>query len=499
MVAQEDTTIGVEVNGEQLTEKEEIIVQADPAANVTVKTNTPIEFVEIRINGEIWRSYNPDDRSFSRNVTLDLDTDENTVEVIVSADKVSTFTTTITKHTAAPRVQYSSPFTTSIMGAPDNETNVSGGEVTLAGTFHTVSEVERVTIEHTYNISEANETTREFFYIDNPGDSFSQDLLLGTGENEIVARYTDSRGKTNEDAFTLVVDDATDPEINLTIPPVSHSDSVRIQGTIRDNTKLNRVELNRTSNNASDILLLESDTRPDPDRITIDINKQIQLYNNIDSNEFRLVAEDSAGNINKHTFSIKHNSDPQVNITRTTANATTGTLRITGNVSKAEITRVTVETINGSTGDRIDIAREFDVDRPINQVRFDQTLAAGARQTVVNILVTYDDDKQYTETESVFIDEKQTDKTDRGENASEVATDLNNQTNTNTDTTDTMVTDDRVDKEESVSGNKSDSQSDSGGGTTDDESGFLLLGIGGRELFGGIVIVGSSYLLGHWV
>ncbi|WP_200531433.1 hypothetical protein [Halorubrum sp. LN27] len=261
------------VDGEPLTNSGERIVLEDPTANVSVESSDPIDLIEIRVNGEIRNSYRPDNRSFEQSVSLALDPNENTVEVIARGDSVSTFKTTLTKNTAAPRVRYTSPFSTTVLGGPENETNVSSGQVTLAGDFHTVSEVDRVQIERTHIVetedkNEDNQTDRKLYRITDPGDSFSQDLLLGNGKNEIVARYTDTNGRTNTDSFDLIVDDATDPNITLNTPDKSYTDSVRIRGEIRDETKLDRVAINRTSNNASQVLLTSSGTEPNRERLS---------------------------------------------------------------------------------------------------------------------------------------------------------------------------------------------------------------------------------------
>jgi len=489
----QETTINVTAAGDLLTDGGDHVVLEDPTANITVTAAKPIDLVEIRVNGEIRHSYRPDSRSFEQAVSLDLDPNENTVEVIARAEGVNTFTTTLTKNTAAPRVRYTSPFSTTVLGGPENQTNVSSGQVTLAGDLHTVAEVDQIQIERTH-ISEGddgNNQTRELYHITDPGDSFSQDLLLGTGRNEIVARYTDTNGRTNEDSFELIVDDATDPVINFTAPAESYTGSVRIRGTVRDETKLSRVAVNRTSNNASQVLLTSSNTEPNPDRLSYTIDTTLDLYTDNENNEFRLVAEDAAGNTREQTFTVRYDPTPEVTITENTTNTTAQTVRLAGNVSNARVSRVTLETIDTRSGERLDITRVYDAGPTITAVAFNQTLRAVPGETVVNVLVTYEG-RQYTRSVIPVVSASQdTDaevSTANGSTTDEVNTTNQSQSGTGTTTVENS----------SESGTASDDETDD---PTDNmtESSPTLIPIRTREAFAGVVMVGAIYLLGHWV
>jgi len=492
--AAQATTTNVTVDGEPLTNSGERIVLEDPTANVSVESSDPIDLIEIRVNGEIRNSYRPDNRSFEQSVSLALDPNENTVEVIARGDSVSTFKTTLTKNTAAPRVRYTSPFSTTVLGGPENETNVSSGQVTLAGDFHTVSEVDRVQIERTHIVetedkNEDNQTDRKLYRITDPGDSFSQDLLLGNGKNEIVARYTDTNGRTNTDSFDLIVDDATDPNITLNTPDKSYTDSVRIRGEIRDETKLDRVAINRTSNNASQVLLTSSGTEPNRERLSYTLDTEVNLYNDNDDNEFRLVAEDAAGNVQERTFTVEYDPTPQVTLSENTTNTTTETVRVVGNVSEAQISRVTLETIDTRSGKRLDISRVYDAGLTTATVEFDQQLTAVPEETVVNILVEYENG-QYTHSITPVVSTPQESTADE-----EVAE------GSDESTVDNSTDADEAESSNGTNGvvNAAEPGSDDDEPTDDDEGASpTLIPIRTREAFGGVVIVGTIYLLGHW-
>lgn len=493
--AQQETTIDVSVDGDPLVDDTEHVVLTDPTANVSVEANATIDLIEIRVDGDIRHTYRPDARSFDRAIPLDLDPNENTVEVIARADGVATFEATVTKHTAAPRVRYTSPFSTSVLGGPDNETNVSSGQVQLAGTLHTVSSVSHIRIERTHVYSDGNETNltdcasrsdcttdRTLHRISDPGDSFSQDLLLGEGRNEIVARYTDENGRTNVDSFRLIVDDETDPEIDLDVPNESYVDSVRVRGTVRDETKLHRVTLNRTSNNASQVLLTGTDSEPDPNRFTHEIDTTVSLYDA--ENEFRLVAEDAAGNVHEQTFTVEYDPSPTVTVTENVTNATAETVRVAGTVSEAQISRVTLETIDTRSGERLDITRAYEADTPTTRVEFDRSLTAAPGHTIVNVIVSYGNRQETTSvTPSV-------DRPADGGTTNETAPDASTESAPENDTSGVVSaaeTDGATDDE------TGDDERD------DDASGPSLVPLRTRDAFGGVVVVGATYLLGHWV
>jgi len=496
-VTAQETTINASIDGDRLVHDGEITVVEDPTANISVTAETPVNLVEIRIDGEIRHSYRPNSTAFSQTIPLELDPNENTLEIIARNDGVTSFKTTVKKNTAAPRVRYSSPFSTSIKGGPSNETNLSTGQVTLAGSLHTVSTVERIRVEQTHISEENNNSTqvnRQLYTIRNPGDSFSQDLLLGIGTNEIVAEYTDANGRTNTDKFRLIVDDATDPTVDLNVPTSSHTNAVRIRGTVRDETKLSRVAVNRTSNNASQVLLLSSNDKPDPNRLTYEIDTTVELYSENDDNEFRLVAEDAAGNVRTQTFSIEYDPEPKVVITENSTNETAKTVRVAGNISEAEINRVTVETIDTQSGDRLDLARVYEAGTPTTAVEFDQTLRAMPEKTVIKLLIEYEYGQEVRMITPSVPAQQEADENERGDSpsSSDAVTDGK------TDSESSAVDSDNTSVDENETGNNTTPRE--GDSSTDDTpSSPAFVPIRARDAFGGTVIVGAVYILGHWV
>ncbi|MFC7323776.1 hypothetical protein ACFQMF_04180 [Halorubrum rutilum] len=491
--AQAAPAIDVMIGGESFTDNSEITVMTDPTANVTVSSNGTIDLIEIRVNGVIRHSYHPNSQSFNRSIALDLDPNKNTVEVIARGAEVASSETTVIKHTAAPWVRYSSPFSTSVVGGPPNETNVSGGQVTLAGTLHTASDVEWIWIERThfkYASNQSIPTERNVYRLPKPGDSFSQDLLLANGTNRIVARYADSTGRIRKDSFRLIVDDVTDPTITLHAPNESYTDSVRVRGTVRDETKLHRVTLSRTSNGASQVLLAGDEPGPEPERLTYDVNTTIDLYDTNEDNEFRLVAEDSSGNVENQTFSVAYDPTPRVTVTENVTNVTAKTVHVAGNVSEAQIRRVTLESIDTRSGERLDIARVYEADAPpATTVDLNHTLTAVPGKTAVNLIIAYEHG-QYSRSITPAVSTPP-------ESADEEATDTSAADGAGSDRNE-----DRSGSDDESSGNASMVTGDGDTPVTGDENpldraGPVFVPIRTREALGGVAVVGATYLLGH--
>ncbi|MDV7349668.1 hypothetical protein R3751_07755 [Halorubrum distributum] len=495
-VTAEETTVNMTIDNEDATGGAELVVFEDPETNITVTANTPIDLLEIRVNGDIYRSYRPNSTQFDRSLTLELDPNENTVETIVKTDGITTIQTAVTKHTAAPRVRYTSPFSTTIKGGPNSTVNVTSGQVTLAGDLHTMLDVERVRIERTtdYGPGEnSSQVDRRIHRISNPGDSFSQELLLANGTNEIVAEYTDSRGRTNTDRFSIILDDETDPQIEFTAENESYTDTAHVSGIVRDETKLTRVEINRTSNNGSQVLLLSGNAKPNPDMLKYEFDTTVDLYDDNDDNEFQITAEDAAGNIRNRTFSIRYDPEPDVSVTEATTNVETETVRVTGTVSDAEIGQVTVETVDTRTGERMDLVRPYDAGSFTDKVNIDQELKASPENTLVYVLVKYRTG-EYTTKITPDVPDTQQDTDADTDTASATTTNSTNSTETNTTTQNAR-------SEDTGNSSVSDTDGPSGDGSPSDAESEspTLLPIRTRDAFGGIVIVGGTYLLGHWV
>lgn len=218
---------------------------------------------------------------------------------------------------AAPFVSYNSPFATDFGGPDSDEYDVSGGAVTLAGNLSDDSGVARIEIERVYEYEHVGEggTSRQRHTITDPGDAFAQPLLLGPGENEIVARYFDEAGNVRRHTFSLVVDDEQPPEISIDAPERTANRTLSVTITVSDLTKVDSIEVGDRR------LLHSTSPEPDPDRTTITIEREIQLDEG--ENSLRVQAWDSSGNEGTTTATIVY--DPTATPTPTATPAPTPT------------------------------------------------------------------------------------------------------------------------------------------------------------------------------
>ncbi|MDB2294242.1 hypothetical protein PM085_18690, partial [Halorubrum ezzemoulense] len=232
---------------------------------------------------------------------------------------------------------------------------------------------------------------------------------------------------------------------------------------------------------------------PNPDKLKYSFDTTVELYDDNDDNEFKITAEDAAGNIRNQTFVIKYEPEPEVNITNATINLEGKTVHLAGTVSQAEISRVTIETFNTSTGERLDLDRVYDTETFTNAVSFDKEFRASAKGTIVTILVSYRSGQYSTSITPEIPDSQKETNTNNGTETTDNTTSVQSET---TNRTVQNTTETKPDNQTSVETNSS-SGNESQPDTTPNSP--TLLPVRTRDAFGGIVVVGGAYILGHWV
>lgn len=403
-------SISLSINGEEVSPGATIQTQNDPDLDVSVEANSTIELVEIRIDGERRKGYNPDSESFSETLTLDLDNGEHDLEVIVSAEETETFEASIVKDSAGPFIEYTNPFQTPDRTSPPDSTTVGEATVTLSGDLIDDTGVESIRIERTFEYDYAGqEQSREFYEINNPENSFSQELLLGDGENEIKTRYVDELGNIRRHEFSLVVRDQTAPRINLSVPSETGASEVTLEGTVSDNVKIQTITVSTASQGSKEIVS-ERSPEPDEDRLSIDIEEAVTLSEG--RNEVVVEATDNSGNTETQEFEVVYNRNiaPEIVIDCAQTRFENDQIAVRGHVEQGEITSVTVESIDTEAGDRIDITNVYNGDGT-NRVEIDDLLTVAAGETRVRVLVTDSQDDQHEisftvnpETQGRFLD-----------------------------------------------------------------------------------------------
>ncbi|MEF8783630.1 MAG: hypothetical protein V5A39_13825 [Haloarculaceae archaeon] len=393
-----EPTISVSVDDDDVAEGETVRTDSDPDIEIAVDADAAIELVEVRVDGEIRESYEPGTESFSETVSLDLDTGENDLRVVANADETATFDATILKDNASPFIEYTSPFETPGRRAPPDSIGVSDAEVTLSGDLIDDTGVESIAIEREfdYRFAGSSDTSREFYEMEDPGDSFSQEVFLGDGENEFTVTYTDEMGNKRVHEFTLDVSDTSEPTVDVSVPSRTGAPQVRIQGTVGDNVKLDTVEVGILGGSSTQVLT-QSSPEPDRDRLSVEINEEISL--NEGENRIEIEATDNAGNTVEREVEVVYdpNVEPRIVVDAERTGFEDGSLLVRGRIDRGKINDVTVESVDVGDDEIVDITNVDIGGETTNRVDIDESLAVANGETQIRIIVSDAEGNQHEE------------------------------------------------------------------------------------------------------
>ena len=403
-VAGDSPTIMMAVDGEPVAAGSETLVQADPTVSVSIEASAPVELVDVRVDGVIRWSREPGEPSVEAMVPLELESGANEVTVVANADGVSSVSATVIVDDQRPRVAYTAPFETSVLAGVPEEVRVEGAATTLAGELVDDAGVTRLTVSRAYTYERAGTTlaSRRHHAQRDPGDSFEQPLLLGDGRNNMTAQYTDRLGQIRADSFVIVVDDTAAPTVDVSVPAQTSAETVQLTGTVHDAVKV--TDLRVTRPDGTEAILVQTDAEPDRDRLAVALEETVTLREG--TNEIVVTARDPAGNTATETVTVERtgDADPHVNVTAQPVAGATDAVRVVGAVSGGPVTRVTVESVDEATGDRLDVVRVRGADEPVTRVDVNASLAAANASTTVRVLVTDAAGVQH-ETTVVAVDE----------------------------------------------------------------------------------------------
>lgn len=401
VAAAQGPSISVSMNGDSVSEDETVRTENDPEMELTVEAESQLQLVEVRVDGNIRESFEPGEKSFSKTLTLGLDEGEHTVKVIASGEETSTFETTVLKDNSGPFVEYTNPFSTDL-GAPPEGGTVSDANVTLAGDLVDDVGVETITITRSFYYSFGGRTqdVKKTYTVEDPGDSFSTELFLGDGENELTAIYKDKMGNQRRHDFTITVDDRESPTMELTLPSRTGAPEVRMLGTIRDNVKLQKVELILPHDSDKQIVTKQS-PEPNPDRLSVEINQKVTLEEG--ENTIAINATDNSGNSRVKEFDVTFdpNVKPRITIDEERTRFEGGSLAVRGRVDRGEISAVTLESIDAASGEIVSIVKAYSGQGTSTRVDFDETLSVADGKTRIRVLVTDSQGDQHDRTFTV--------------------------------------------------------------------------------------------------
>ena len=390
-------TVTLAVDGEPVAAGSETLVRADPTVEVRIEASAPIELVDVRVDGVIRWSRDPGESSVEATVPLDLESGANEVTVVANADGVSSVSATVVVDDRRPRVAYTAPFETSVLAGVPEEVRVETAATTLAGDVVDDAGVTRLTVDRAYTYERAGTTlaSRRHHAQRDPGGSFEQPLLLGNGRNNVTAQYTDRLGQIRVDSFVIVVDDTTAPTVDVSVPARTSAETVQLTGTVRDAVKV--TELRVTRPDGTEAILVQTDAEPDRGQLAVGLDETVALRDG--TNEMVVTARDPAGNTATETVTVERTDDvdPRVNVTARPVAGAGDTVRVAGTVSGGPVTRVTVESVDEATGDRLDVV-QVRGGEPVTRVGVNESLAAANASTTVRVLVTDADGTQHEST-----------------------------------------------------------------------------------------------------
>nr|WP_240150140.1 hypothetical protein [Haloarcula sp. JP-Z28] len=396
----------------EISEGETIKTTDEVTININAAADSMITVVEIRIDGDVVKTYEPKSNTFSKTTTPDTGDGEQNVEIIVSSDRVTTFNYTIVQDSIPPVIEYTSPVQRySGRSSPSNVT-VENAYVNLSGNISDTTGVNTVSIRRTYQHSSnasSGQSVRTY-RINNPGNRFNQQLFLGSGENELLARYTDEMGNVRRHEFTISVSDSENPKISLTVPNRTFNQQVEMQVSVTDNVQLQTVTVERPDGTGFRPIT-ESNPEPDPSLLSTKISRNISLDEG--KNNISVTATDRDGNSASESATITYNRqiEPKITIYRNQTQITNGNLSLQAAVIQGEITRVSVETINLTTNDIVDLQLIYS-GTVRERVDIGEIIALAGGRTQVQVSATDSEGELHTNvlvadnrSEKVFINE----------------------------------------------------------------------------------------------
>jgi len=393
------------------------IVQGDPNLTINasvgsaVADGTTIETVVVRVNGQTYRSYNPEESPTEIEAELPLNRGNNTVTVIVedSADNVNSREIDVAKDDLAPWIGLTDPYQSTLTSVIPNGTTTESA-VTFgvrAGDFSAIDYgTINVNYTGTYESEFADQETEfsnvENIRIENPGKRFSQDALLGYGNNTVSISLTDAVGNRRTETFNLEVVDDEAPEIEIDLYPEQTTDhEVELSGTISDNVwvrnaTLEVVNLDRQEEveNVSEGYKLWNYSRQLRQPTPYDHNeagRRIEFDERIDlqegASEIAISATDHLGQTVTRTITIERlesaaqaqSEPPTVTLDRNrTRLREDGQVALVASITDPDwdIDNVAIETANLSTGEILDF-EQFRSLGNRNSVSINTTLRAG--------------------------------------------------------------------------------------------------------------------------
>jgi PGF-CTERM protein len=380
-VAGADTpSLSLTVDGEQASGGQEFVLNRNPDLGIEASAAEQIESVVVRIDGESVRTFSPDGTEFSQVFVAQLDDNEqNTVNVIVrdSAGGVESRQITITKDGVGPFVGFESPFQSKLGSRPPSQASETNSRLTFAGSFEEITGVETISIErrHFYTTLNEERVATSNQQLTDPGSSFSMDVFLGYGRNEVTITMTDRLQNSRTYTIDFRINDRSAPELSVDETPTEiRNSSVRLSGTATDNVQIDEVTYSIERSVDSATLVVSEGDGADPARQSTDFEQRVPLVPG--ENVIRVTARDISGRTSTVRRTVVYNDTVVPEMSVASAVAESGSVRFDGFVRYGSFKRVSVETVDPETGETLDFKAVYQGETTGGNVSFDEQMAA---------------------------------------------------------------------------------------------------------------------------
>lgn len=384
----------VSVDGTPISGGDERRFEQNPPMRIDASAAEGIDSVIVRVNGNTARDFSAGSANFSEEFVVQLEENEaNTVRVIVrdAGGDVESIQFVINKDGVPPFVGFDEPFQTQVQSRPPDVTTLSSSAVRFAGTLKDLTGVRTVTIERTHHYERVGEerAVSETYQIQQPGTTFSQDVFLGYGENEVAFTMIDPLGNQRTYDIEFNIRDEQPPNLTVGTPPaVVRAGSVDVPGEVTDNTQIDEVTYQVEGRTGPVTIVSSEGPRVNPDRQSLSFEQRVPLVPG--QNTVLIAVTDVAGNTATEEFSVRYNDTvvPQIAIGGVTRENDSVVVR--GSIQSGSYRRVTVETVDAASNETLDFRRLYDDEPTGERLALDESLNASASGEIRVVLRVQD-------------------------------------------------------------------------------------------------------------
>lgn len=401
---QDGPTLSVTVDGTTVSEDQVYPVMRDPPMHVEAAASDgeTIDLVVVEVDGSVYREYDVDAESVSRELTPEVTGGEHDVEVIVrsSSGAITSLPFVVRKDTGGPYVWLTRPYETEPRRGTIDDGSVEDAMVAFEGRIDEPTGPTRIRLTRTHLGTDRTEAVRGTH-----DGSFAYDILLGVGDNKISIVAEDDLGNVRSYEFTVTVDDTEPPDVSMDAPRTTSEGELSVEFTVTDNVWVNKSTFMTEDFTAPDVVRYQQ-YNPNEDRRSVTFTRSVSLRRG--ENRIRVWAEDYAGNEIEETFVIERTGGadgyrrPAISFdSDATELVGAETLAVAGRITGTSISSVTIESTIAGGEERLDYQFIHRGD-PVDEISFEKEVTVGEGESVV--VVRAEDESGNVTTAEVEVD-----------------------------------------------------------------------------------------------